>query len=408
MAIAPIYMDYASTTPLDERVAARMRDVQASAYFNPASNHIGGRRSAAVVASAAAEVGALLNVEPATIIWTSGATEANNLAILGAANQRAHRGRHLITMRTEHKAVVDVFRALEKKGFDVTWLPPGPDGRLPADALESALREDTQLVSIMHINNETGVVQDIENIGKLCRSRSVLFHVDAAQSIGKVPVDLSALPVDLMSMTAHKFYGPKGVGALFVAAGTALEPQMYGGGQQQRLRPGTLPVDLIAGLGKAATVAAASIDGDLQNLAGLKNRLWSGIRDVDGVQLNGQASGAYPGILNVSVPDVEGESLLLALEPLCVATGSACNSQSREPSYVLRALGRTDQEAQSAIRFSFGRQNSAGDIDYAISTYRSAVEKLRALAPGAARVIQDPYNAAVRENFMSPRPRRGH
>ena len=381
MPAAPVYLDYAATTPLDERVADRLRDVQASAYFNPASNHVAGRRSAAIVAEAAAQLAGLLNVEPTTLTWTSGATESNNLAILGAAEQRAHRGRHLVTMRTEHKAVVGVFRALEKQGFDVTWLLPGPDGRLPTDVFESALRDDTQLVSIMHINNETGVVQDIESIGNACRSRGILFHVDGAQSVGKVPLDLRALPVDLMSMTAHKFYGPKGIGALYVAGATPLEPQMFGGGQQQRLRPGTLPVDLIAGLGEAAAVASDRIETDLKKLMALKSRLWSGIRDIGGVKLNGQERGAYPGILNVSVADIEGESLLLALEPVCVATGSACNSQSREPSYVLRALGRTDQEAQSAIRFSFGRQNTDSDIDVAISAYRTAVDKLRALAP---------------------------
>ena len=381
MPAAPVYLDYAATTPLDERVADRLRDVQASAYFNPASNHVAGRRSAAIVAEAAAQLAGLLNVEPTTLTWTSGATESNNLAILGAAEQRAHRGRHLVTMRTEHKAVVDVFRALEKQGFDVTWLRPGPDGRLPTDVFKSALRDDTQLVSIMHINNETGVVQDIESIGNACRSRGILFHVDGAQSVGKVPLDLRALPVDLMSMTAHKFYGPKGIGALYVAGATPLEPQMFGGGQQQRLRPGTLPVDLIAGLGEAAAVASDRIETDLKKLMALKSRLWSGIRDIGGVKLNGQERGAYPGILNVSVADIEGESLLLALEPVCVATGSACNSQSREPSYVLRALGRTDQEAQSAIRFSFGRQNTDSDIDVAISAYRTAVDKLRALAP---------------------------
>ncbi|HNP65356.1 MAG TPA: aminotransferase class V-fold PLP-dependent enzyme [Woeseiaceae bacterium] len=383
-AAALIYLDYAATTPLDPRVAERMREVQSSAYFNPASNHVAGRQSARIVAEAAADLGALLNVEPASIIWTSGATESNNLAILGAAKQRAHRGRHLVTMRTEHKAVVDVFRALEKAGFDVTWLTPGPDGQLNLETFEAALRDDTQLVSIMQINNETGIVQDIEAIGRICRSRKILFHVDAAQAVGKVPVDVSALQVDLMSMTAHKFYGPKGIGALYVARGTALEPQMFGGGQQMRLRPGTLPVDLIAGLGAAAAVAVHRIDDDLENLVMLKERLWSGIRSIEGVSLNGSVRGTYPGILNVSIADIEGESLLLALEPLCVATGSACNSQSQEPSYVLRALGRSDQEAQSAIRFSLGRQSSKEDIDFAISAYRSAVRKLRSLAPGVA------------------------
>ncbi len=384
MTVVPVYLDYAATTPLDARVAARMREVQTTAYFNPASNHAAGRQSAAVVLHAARQLGALLNVEPATLIWTSGATESNNLAILGVAKQRAHRGKHLITMRTEHKAVVDVFRALEKQGFDVTWLPPDREGRVSLATVESALRDDTQLVSIMHINNETGVVQDIEGIGKLCRPRGIIFHVDGAQSVGKVPLDLGSLPIDMMSMTAHKFYGPKGIGALFLADGTPLEPQMFGGGQQRRLRPGTLPVDLIAGFGEAAAAAAQTMDDDLAKLVALKNQLWVGIRDIDGVQLNSPETGGYPGILNVGVADIEGESLLLALEPLCVATGSACNSQSQEPSYVLRALGRTDPEAQSAIRFSLGRQSQQAEIDYAISSYRAAVEKLRALAPGAA------------------------
>jgi cysteine desulfurase len=376
-----IYLDYAATTPLDARAAERMRRVQEEAYFNPASNHIGGRRSAVVVEHAASQLAALLNVDPSTLIWTSGATESDNLAILGVAKQREYRGKHLVTMRTEHKAVVDVFQHLEKQGFEVTWLEPNPDGRLPIDRLEGALREDTQLVSVMHINNEIGAVQDIQAIGAACKERGVLFHVDAAQSVGKVAIDLADLPVDLLSLTAHKFYGPKGIGALYVAAGTALAPQLFGGGQQRRLRPGTLAVDLIAGLGEAAEVAAASIDADLKHLAALQDQLLRGIRDIAGLHINGQEQGGYPGILNVGIQDVEGESLLLALEPLCVATGSACNSQSQEPSYVLRTLGRTDLEAQSAIRFSLGRKTSSADIEQAVTLYRAAVEKLRNLAP---------------------------
>ncbi|MCJ7591315.1 MAG: cysteine desulfurase [Woeseiaceae bacterium] len=376
-----VYMDYAATTPLNSLVAERMRTVQNSACFNPASNHIAGRQSAKVVMQAATELGLLLNVSPDSILWTSGATESNNLAILGAARQRAHRGKHLITMRTEHKAVIDVFRALEKQGFEVSWLAPKPDGQLPVERLISTLRDDTQLVSIMHINNETGVIQDIAALGAACKERDVLFHVDGAQAAGKIPVDLAALPVDLYSLTAHKFYGPKGVGALFVANGTPLEPLMFGGGQQQRMRPGTLPVDLIAGLGVAAAVATTSIADDLAKLTGLKGRLLQGIQDIEGLQVNGPAKGGYPGILNVGVDDVDGESLLLAMEPLCVATGSACNSRSQEPSSVLRALGRTDRQAQSAIRFSLGRPTTAADIEMAISSYRHAVRKLRALAP---------------------------
>ena len=376
-----IYLDFAATTPLDPDVALCMQRVQSQAYFNPSSNHIGGRRSASVVQNAAEKLAALLNTDPASFVWTSGATEANNLAIVGAAKQREHRGRHLVTMRTEHKAVVDVFRHLEKQGFEVTWLQPEPDGRLPVDRFEAALRDDTQLASIMHINNETGAVQDIAKLGAICKDRGVLFHVDAAQSAGKLLVDLADLPVDLLSLTAHKFYGPKGIGALYVKTGTPLLAMMFGGGQQRRLRPGTLAVDLIAGLGEAARIAAVRHEGDFKRLSAQKSQLLAGIRDIDGLHVNGALDDAYPGILNVGVEDIEGESLLLALEPLCVATGSACNSQSQEPSYVLRALGRSDWQAQSAIRFSFGRTTSTDDVERAITIYRNAVEKLRNLAP---------------------------
>ena len=376
-----IYLDYAATTPLAPRVAERMREVQANAWFNPSSNHIGGRISAAVISLAAEQLASLLNVNPASLLWTSGATEANNLAITGAARQRAHRGKHLVTMRTEHKAVVDVFRALEKQGFEITWLEPDADGHLPIERLEAALRDDTQLASIMHVNNETGAIQDIAAIGSACKKRDVLFHVDGAQATGKISIDLAELPVNLYSLTAHKFYGPKGVGALFVADGTSIDPLMFGGGQQRRLRPGTLAVDLIAGIGEAAALAAASFEEDLKNLTALRGQLLAGIQGIEGLYINGPEQGGYPGILNVGLDDVEGESLLLALEPLCVATGSACNSQTQEPSYVLRALGRSDREAQSAVRFSLGRMTSSSDIKTAITLYRDGVKKLRALAP---------------------------
>ena len=378
-----IYLDYAATTPLNQQVAERMRDVQANAWFNPSSNHIGGRISAAVISLAAEQLASLLNVNPASLLWTSGATEADNLAIMGAARQRAHRGKHLVTMRTEHKAVVDVFRALEKQGFDVTWLEPDPDGRLPIERFAAALRDDTQLASIMQVNNETGAMQDIAAIGEACAKRDVLFHVDGAQAAGKIPVDLAALPVNLYSLTAHKFYGPKGVGALYVAEGTPIDPLMFGGGQQRSLRPGTLAVDLIAGLGEAAAVAAVSIKDDLKNLIALKSQLLAGIEAIEGLTVNGPEQGGYPGILNVGLDDIEGESLLLALEPLCVASGSACNSRSQEPSYVLRALGRSDLEAQSAIRFSLGRMTTRDEVETAITLYRRGVEKLRNLAPEA-------------------------
>jgi cysteine desulfurase len=380
-----IYLDFAASTPVDPRVVEAMSSLLTADgnYANPSSTHIEGRRAVERIAYATEQLAQLLNTEPARLIWTSGATESDNLAIIGAARHREHRGEHLITMRTEHKAVTDVFEALARQGFEVTWLEPGSDGRLALDTLESAIRGDTQLVSIMHINNETGVTQDIERIGKICRDHDVVFHVDAAQSVGKLPIDLSVLPVDLMSMTAHKVYGPKGIGALYIAdrPGVGVEPQLFGGGQQRRLRPGTQPAHQIAGFGQAAEIARASLHDDIEHLRGLRDRLWTGIADMSGVVVNGSLETGFPGILNVSIEDVEGESLLLALEPLCVATGSACNSKSQEPSYVLRALGRSDALAQSAIRFSFGRPTTTAEIDIAIQKYRDAVTKLRAIAP---------------------------
>ena len=348
--------------------------------------HRAGWRSSAHVDTAAQALAALLGADAERLIWTSGATESNNLAISGVARHRQGRGKHLVTMLTEHKAVSDVFRALQRQGFDVTWLRPAQNGVLDTAELAAAIRDDTQLVSVMHVNNETGVCQDIARIGALCRERGVPLHVDAAQSVGKLPLDLATLPVDLVSMTAHKMYGPKGIGALYIAkrADLHLEPLLFGGGQQMRLRPGTLPVALIAGFGRAAEIAAASMANDLAHLGALRARLWHGIRDIPGVLLNGALEASYPGLLNVSVADVEGESLLLALEPLCVASGSACNAQQQDPSYVLRALGRSDAEAQGAIRFSLGRPTTSGDIDFAIERYRQAVSKLRALAPDCA------------------------
>ena len=385
---AMIYLDYAASTPCDAEVLAAMTAAMTveGNYANPSSTHAAGRYSNVLIADAAEKLAALLNTQPERLVWTSGATESDNLAIFGAARYRQDRGRHLISMRTEHKAVTDPFSELERNGFDVTWLPPGPDGRLDIGRLEDALRDDTQLVSVMHVNNETGVIQDIAAIGEVCRGRGALFHVDAAQSCGKLPIDLDALPVDLMSVTAHKVYGPKGIGALYIAGrkGVHVEPLLFGGGQQGRLRPGTLPTQQIVGFGATAALAARRMDDDLAHLARLRDRLWAGISDVPGVLVNGSLGNGFPGILNVSVEDVEGESLLLALEPLCVATGSACNSKNQEPSYVLRALGRSDDLAQSAIRFSFGRPTTDADIDVAIERYRDGVAKLRRLAPGRA------------------------
>jgi cysteine desulfurase len=383
-----IYLDYAASTPVDKHVAAAMTALMTvdGNYANPSSTHSAGRRSVEHIAHAAAQLARLLNTDADRLIWTSGATESDNLAILGAAHYRSNRGRHLITMRTEHKAVVDTFNALEKEGFDVTWIDPETNGVLDVAKLDSTLRDETQLVSIMHVNNETGVIQDVSAIGALCRKRDVIFHVDAAQSVGKLPIDLAALPIDLMSMTAHKVYGPKGIGALYIAdrPGVNVEPLLFGGGQQRRLRPGTLPAQQIVAFGVTAEIAEARMAEDLAHLTALRDRFWSGICDLSGVLLNSDLEQGFPGILNVSIDDIEGESLLLALEPLCVATGSACNSKSQEPSYVLRALGRSDALAQSAIRFSFGRPTLVKDVDVAVRLYRNAVARLRRIAPEPA------------------------
>ena len=383
-----IYLDYAATSPVDLRVVDIMSThLTASGNFaNPSAIHIAGRAAGEVVDRATRQLSTLLNCKPRELVWTSGATESNNLAIAGAARYRESRGKHLITMPTEHKAVCDVFRALESQGFDVTWLQPKENGRLHMGEFEAAIRDDTQLVSIMSVNNETGVLQNIEAIGALCRERDVLLHVDAAQGIGKLPFDLGDLPVDLVSMTAHKLYGPKGIGALYIAdrPGCHVEPLLYGGGQQRRIRPGTLPVHLIAAFGLAADIAVGSMNNDLLHLQALNERLWAGLSAVSGVSRNGSAEHVFPGILNVSIDDIEGESLLLALEPLCVATGSACNSHNQDPSYVLRALGRSEELAQSAIRFSFGRETTDKEIDFAVQRYRDAVAHLRKIAPGRA------------------------
>jgi cysteine desulfurase len=381
-----IYLDYAASTPVDQRVAERMLECRTSEYANPSSNHAAGRKARAIIDTAAMQLAGLLNVDPKTLIWTSGATESDNLGVAGAARYRAHRGKHIVTMSTEHKAITDVFAMLEKQGFDVTWLQPDDHGHLDVATFRAALRPDTQLASIMYVNNETGVIQDIDTLGAICREHDVLFHVDAAQAVGKIPVDLQALPVDLLSLTGHKFYGPKGIGALYIAdrPGCHVEPLLFGGGQQRGIRPGTLPSDLIAGLGLAAEIAAQRIAPDLAHLAELRRVVWGGIRDIDGLLVNGDLDAGFPGILNVSVTNIEGESLLLALEPLCVATGSACNSKIQEPSYVLRALGRSDLLAQSSIRFSFGRQTSKTDVEFAARHYCSAIRRLRELAPEAA------------------------
>ena len=380
-----VYLDFAATTPIDPRVADAMQSCLSpgGTFANPASIHIAGRESAALVEKARQRLADLLGADPRCLIWTSGATESDNLAIMGAASFRAHRGKHLITMPTEHKAVTDTFAHLQKSGYDVTWLKPDADGLLSIDELESSIRDDTQLVSIMHINNETGVIQDIRRIGELCHARDILFHTDAAQSVGKLPFDLGELPIDLLSLTAHKFYGPQGIGALYIAdrPGCQVLPILHGGGQERRLRPGSLPVHQIVGAGTAAEIARQDMANDLAHVTTLRDRLWQGIKTLPGILRNGSADHSYPGILNISVPGVEGESLMLGLEPVCAASGSACNSTSGESSFVLRALGRDDALAQSAIRFSFGRTTTNDEIDVAIERYHWSVDHLLSIAP---------------------------
>jgi len=380
-----VYLDFAATTPIDPRVADAMQSCLSPGgpFANPASIHIAGRESAALVEKARQRLADLLGADPRCLIWTSGATESDNLAIMGAASFRAHRGKHLITMPTEHKAVTDTFAHLQKSGYDVTWLKPDADGLLSIDELESSIRADTQLVSIMHINNETGVIQDVRRIGELCHARDILFHTDAAQSVGKLPLDLGELPIDLLSLTAHKFYGPQGIGALYIAdrPGCQVLPILHGGGQERRLRPGSLPVHQIVGAGTAAEIARQDMANDLAHVTTLRDRLWQGIKTLPGILRNGSADHSYPGILNISVPGVEGESLMLGLEPVCAASGSACNSTSGESSFVLRALGRDDALAQSAIRFSFGRTTTNDEIDVAIERYHWSVDHLLSIAP---------------------------
>lgn len=382
----PIYLDNAATTPVDERVAETMLSclTRKGVYGNPASrSHSFGWESEKRVEQARSQVAALVKADPREIIWTSGATESDNLAIKGAARFYQKKGKHLITVKTEHKAVLDTMRQLEREGYDVTYLKPQPDGLLDLDEFKAAIRDDTVLVSIMHVNNEIGVVQDIYAIGDICRERGVLLHVDSAQSAGKVEIDLSAMPVDLMSFSSHKIYGPKGIGALYVRRKPRirLEAQMHGGGHERGMRSGTLPTHQIVGMGAAFEIAAQQMAGDNERITMLRQRLYNGIADIPEVYLNGHPEKRVAGILNVSFAYIEGESLIMALKDLAVSSGSACTSASLEPSYVLRALGRDDELAHSSIRFSIGRFNTVEEIDYAIAKIRSSVEKLRDLSP---------------------------
>ncbi|MCG5514256.1 MULTISPECIES: IscS subfamily cysteine desulfurase [Ectothiorhodospira] len=382
----PIYLDYAATTPVDERVAEKMaRHLTIDGLFgNPASrSHPFGWEAEKAVEEAREQVAALVGADPREIVWTSGATEADNLAIKGAAHFYQKKGRHIVTMKTEHKAVLDTCRQLEREGFEVTYLDPEPNGLLDLGRLEAALRDDTVLVSVMHVNNEIGVIQDIEAIGNLTRARGILYHVDAAQSTGKVDIDLARLPVDLMSFSAHKSYGPKGVGALYVRRKprVRIEAQMHGGGHERGMRSGTLAPHQIVGMGEAFRIAREEMAQENQRLRLLRDRLWAGLSDMEEVYLNGDAERRVAGSLNVSFNFVEGESLIMALKDIAVSSGSACTSASLEPSYVLRALGRDDELAHSSIRFSVGRYTTQEDIDRTIALVRGAVQKLRELSP---------------------------
>jgi cysteine desulfurase len=342
-----------------------------------------GWRAEEAVENARNQVAELINADPREIVWTSGATESDNLAIKGAAHFYSKKGKHIVTSKIEHKAVLDTCRQLEREGYEVTYLSPGENGLTTPEMVQSALREDTVLVSVMHANNEIGVVNDIAGIGEVCRAAGVVYHVDAAQSAGKIPLDMEAMKVDLMSMSAHKMYGPKGIGALYVRRKPRIriESQMHGGGHERGMRSGTLPTHQIVGMGEAARVAREDMAKDAERLTALRLRFWDGIKDIPEVHINGDVDHRLPGALNVSFAFVEGESLLMSLKDLAISSGSACTSASLEPSYVLRALGLNDEMAHSSLRFSFGRFTTEAEVDYAIEQVRHAVEKLRELSP---------------------------
>ena len=383
---APIYFDYAATTPVDPRVAQKMSEcLMAEGNFgNPASrSHKFGWEAEEAVELARQQVADLLHCDPREIVWTSGATESDNLAIKGVAQFYKTRGQHIVTSKIEHKAVLDTCRHLEKEGFEVTYLEPAEDGLITPEQVKSALRDDTTLVSIMHVNNEIGVVNDIAAIGEVCREAKVFFHVDAAQSAGKVPIDLSQMKVDLMSLSAHKMYGPKGVGVLFVSRKprVRLEAQMHGGGHERGMRSGTLATHQLVGMGEACRIAAAEMQEEGTRILKLRERLWNGLKEMEEVYANGDLDSHVPGIINMSFNFVEGESLIMSLPEIAVSSGSACTSASLEPSYVLRALGMNDELAHSSLRFSIGRFTTEADVDQAISQVRQAVEKLRELSP---------------------------
>jgi cysteine desulfurase len=379
-------MDYSATTPVDKRVAEKMMKylTMDGDFGNPASNsHYYGWQADEAVKTARKQVADLIGADPKEIVWTSGATESDNLAIKGIAHFYKKKGKHIITLKTEHKAVLDTCRQLEREGYEVTYLDPMANGLLDLNVLKDAIREDTVLISIMHVNNEIGVIQDIEAIGNLCREHKIFFHVDAAQSAGKVAIDLSELPVDLMSFSAHKIYGPKGIGVLYVRRKprVRLEAQMHGGGHERGMRSGTLATHQIVGMGEAFAIARSEMNEENKRIAVLRDRLLAGFVDMEAVVVNGDEKQRIPGNLNISFNYVEGESLMMAINDIAVSSGSACTSSSLEPSYVLRALGLSDELAHSSIRFTIGRYTTEADVDKAIVLVREKVDKLRDLSP---------------------------
>ncbi len=382
----PVYFDYSATCPVDRRVADAMMRYMTNdgVYGNPASrSHSYGWEAEEAVEEARGHVADLIGADPREIVWTSGATESDNLAIKGAGHFYSKRGKHLVTVKTEHKAVLDVMRDMEREGFEVTYLDPDDNGLVPVERIEKALREDTVLVSVMWVNNEVGVIQDIPAIGALCRERKVIFHVDAAQAPGKVPMDVKAANVDLLSLSAHKAYGPKGVGALYVCRKprVRLEAQIHGGGHERGMRSGTLATHQIVGMGEAFRICAEEQDDEIERVTKLRDRLLKGIDDIEEIYVNGDLERRVPHNLNVSFNFVEGESLIMAIKDVAVSSGSACTSASLEPSYVLRALGRDDELAHSSIRFSIGRFTTEEDIDFLIDLLHSQIGHLRDLSP---------------------------
>ena len=380
----PIYMDYSATNPCDPRVVDAMIPWLREHFGNPASrSHAWGWEAEAAVEKAREQVADLIGADPREIVWTSGATESNNLALKGAAHFYKTKGKHLITVKTEHKAVLDTCRELERQGFEVTYLDVQPDGLLDMEVLKAAIRPDTILVSVMFVNNEIGVIQDIAAIGALCREKGIIFHTDAAQATGRVDIDLQTLPVDLMSLTSHKTYGPKGIGALYVRRKprVRLEAQMHGGGHERGMRSGTLPTHQIVGMGEAYRIAKAEMHEENKRIRALHERMLNGLKDVEEVFLNGHAEKRVPHNLNMSFNFVEGESLIMGIKGLAVSSGSACTSASLEPSYVLRALGRSDELAHSSLRMTIGRWTTEEEIDYAVATIKENVAKLRELSP---------------------------